>query len=812
MAETETGQTPASPRIELPPLPADAVPIVALRNVVLFPGIVLPVTLGREESIAAAQEAVRTGRKVGLLLQRDPTLEKPAPTDLYEIGVLATVVRYVTAPDGAHHLVCQGESRFRLLQIVRETPFLAARIQSLEEPQIRGADIEARMDFLKQRAVEGLSLLPQVPAELARTINGIDSPGQLADLIVSFMDVKPQEKQDLLETLDLKERLDKVVKLLAHRVEVLKITRDITEQTQAALGERQREAVLREQLHQLQKELGEGEDGGSDVAELDKAIAAAHMPAEVEEHARKELKRLERMSEASPEYGMVRGYLDWLVALPWSKADVEDIDIERARRVLDEDHYGLEKVKRRILEYLAVRKLNPEGRSPILCFVGPPGVGKTSLGQSVARALGLKFVRASLGGVHDEAEVRGHRRTYVGALPGNIIQGLRKAGTRNPVFMLDEIDKLGTSFQGDPASALLEVLDPEQNSTFRDNYLALPFDLSHVLFIATANVLETIPGPLRDRMEIIELTGYTEEEKLEIAKRYLVARQLKANGLKPEQASLSDAAITRIIREYTRESGCRSLERQIGALLRRAAMRIAEGKVASVRFEADDVAEVLGPTRFENEVAQRTSVPGVATGLAWTPVGGDILFVESARMPGSGKLILTGQLGDVMKESAQAALSLVKAQAAELGIDPKLFDQSDIHVHVPAGAIPKDGPSAGVAMFVSLASLLKRRPVRPDVAMTGEISLRGLVLPIGGVKEKTIAAARAGIRKVILPARNRRDLEDIPQSARSALELVWVERVSEALEVALAPVESQKPAARPGEKAEKTETAEKSAA
>ena len=792
----DTDQSPATPRIELPPLPDDAVPIVALRNVVLFPGIVLPITLGREESVAAAQEAVRTGRKVGLLLQRDPALEKPQPTDLYELGVLATVVRYVTAPDGAHHLVCQGENRFRMLQVVRETPFLAARIETLEEPQSQGADIEARMDFLKQRAVEALSLLPQVPTELSRTIRGIDSPGQLADLIVSFMDVKSREKQDLLETIDLKARLDKVVKLLAHRVEVLKITRDITEQTQAALGERQREAVLREQLHQLQKELGEGEGAGGDVAELDKAIAAAHMPAEVEEQARKELKRLERMSEASPEYGMVRTYLDWLVALPWSKADVEDIDIGRARRVLDEDHYGLEKVKRRILEYLAVRKLNPEGRSPILCFVGPPGVGKTSLGQSVARALGLKFVRASLGGVHDEAEIRGHRRTYVGALPGNIIQGLRKGGTHNPVFMLDEIDKLGASFQGDPASALLEVLDPEQNSTFRDNYLGLPFDLSHVLFIATANVLETVPGPMRDRMEIIELTGYTEEEKLEIAKRYLVARQLKANGLKPSQASVSDAALSRIIREYTRESGCRSLERQIGALLRRAAMRIAEGKVETVRFETDDVAEVLGATRFENEVAQRTSVPGVATGLAWTPVGGDILFVESARMPGNGKLILTGQLGDVMKESAQAALSLVKAQAAELGIDPKLFDQSDIHVHVPAGAIPKDGPSAGVAMFISLASLMKRRSVRPDVAMTGEISLRGLVLPVGGIKEKTIAAARAGIRKVILPARNRRDLEDIPQSARSMLEIVWVERVSEALEVALAaPADGQKAAA-----------------
>ena len=800
---TDAAKTSASsaPRIELPPLPADAVPIVAMRNVVLFPGIVLPVTLGREESIAAAQEAVRTGRKVGLVLQRDPTVEKPTAGDLYGVGVLATVVRYITGNDGAHHLVCQGESRFRLLEMLRDQPFLAARVESIAEPVATGADIEARSEFLKERAVEALSLLPQAPAELVRTVRGIESPGQLADLIVSFMEVKSEDKQDALETVDLRERLDKVMKMLTHRLEVLKVTREITEQTQAALGERQREAVLREQLHQLQKELGEGEGEGSELAELDKAVAAAHMPPEVEEQARKELNRLRRMSEASPEHGMVRTYLDWLVSLPWSTTDVEDIDIERARKVLEEDHYGLEKIKRRILEYLAVRKLNPQGRSPILCFVGPPGVGKTSLGQSVARALGVKFVRASLGGVHDEAEIRGHRRTYIGALPGNIIQGLRKAGTGNPVFMLDEIDKLGASFQGDPAAALLEVLDPEQNSTFRDNYLGLPFDLRHVLFIATANVLETIPGPLRDRMEIIQLTGYTDEEKLQIARRYLVRRQLRANGLKAAQAEVSDAALLKIIHEYTRESGCRSLEREIGALLRNAAMRIAEGKESAVRFEPEDVAEALGPARFENEVAQRTSVPGVATGLAWTPVGGDILFIEAARLPGAGKLILTGQLGDVMKESAQAALSLVKAQAEELAIDAKLFDQSDIHVHVPAGAIPKDGPSAGVAMYVALASLLKRQAVRPDVAMTGEISLRGLVLPVGGIKEKTIAAARAGIRKVILPARNRRDLEDIPASVRATLEFVWVEKVSEALEVALgSPAEARKtPGRGPGD-------------
>lgn len=782
---TDTIDAHAAPQDESPTAPGDVIPIIAMRTVALLPGAVVPITLGREESLAAAQEAVRSGRKIGLLLQRDPGIEKPTSHDLYDIGVLATVVRYVTAPDGTHHLVAQGEARFRIAEWAHERPYFAARTQTLHETNISGAQIDARAEVLKARAVEALSLLPQVPAELARTIQSIDSPSRLADLIVSFMDVKANEKQEMIETLDLQERLDKVLKLLANRLEVLKITRDISEQTQTALGERQREAVLREQMRQLQKELGEDEESASEIAELEKSIEKAAMPAEVADHARKELKRLQRMNEAGPEHGMLRTYLDWLVALPWSVADVEDIDIERAGRVLDEDHYGLDKIKRRILEYLAVRKLNPQGRSPILCFVGPPGVGKTSLGQSIARALGLKFHRASLGGVHDEAEIRGHRRTYIGSLPGNIIQGLRKAGTRNPVFMLDEIDKLNASHQGDPASALLEVLDPEQNATFRDNYIAQPFDLSRVLFIATANVLETIPGPLRDRMEIIQLTGYTEEEKLQIARRYLVQRQVKANGLQPSQVEITDAALKRVIHEYTRESGCRNLEREIGALLRRAAMRIAEGKTTAVKLDAQDVPDILGPTRFESDIAQRTSVPGVATGLAWTPVGGDILFVEAAKLPGNGKLILTGQLGEVMKESAQAALSLVKAQAGEFGIDPKQFDQIDIHVHVPAGAIPKDGPSAGVAMFTALASLMKGRVVNPDVAMTGEISLRGLVLPVGGIKEKTIAAARAGIRKVILPARNKRDLEDIPQSTKSMLEFIWVERVSEALEVAL---------------------------
>jgi ATP-dependent Lon protease len=793
MVDSNQDSKPAAP--EAADLPADAVPIVPIRNVTLFPGVVMPIAVGRPQSIAAAQEAVRAGHKIALLAQRDPAMDKPAAADLYQVGVLGTVIRYVTTAEGAHHLVCQGESRFRVIEMLRDTPYFAARIEQIEEPAESGPEIEARFDFLKQRAIEALALLPQAPPELAQMIAGIESAAQLADLIVTFIDLKSGEKQQLLETFDLKSRLDRVIKLLAERVEVLKITKDISEQTQAALTERNREAVLREQLRQLQKELGEEEGAEGELGALEKQISAAGMPPEVDERARAELKRLQRMQEASPEYGMVRSYLDWLVALPWNRTDAEDIDIERARKVLDEDHYGLEKVKRRILEYLAVRKLNPQGRSPILCFVGPPGVGKTSLGQSIARALGLKFVRVSLGGVHDESEIRGHRRTYIGALPGNIVQSLRKAGTRNPVCMLDEIDKISSSARGDPASALLEVLDPEQNSTFRDNYIAEPFDLSRVLFIATANVLDTVSPPLRDRMEIIELTGYTEQEKLEIAKRYLVPRQLSANGLQPTSVSITDAALLRIITEYTRESGCRSLERQIGALLRNAAMQIAEGKAGALRFDVEEVGTVLGAPRFENEIASRTSVPGVATGLAWTPVGGDILFIEAARLPGSGKLILTGQLGDVMKESAQAALSLVKSQAGELGIDNGRFENSDIHIHVPAGAIPKDGPSAGVAMYVALASLMKGAAVQADIAMTGEISLRGLVLPVGGIKEKTIAAARAGIRRVILPARNRRDLEEIPDSTRSLLQFIWVEHVAEALKAALgsgAPQESRR--------------------
>jgi ATP-dependent Lon protease len=614
-------------------------------------------------------------------------------------------------------------------------------------------------------------------------------------LIASFMDITPQEKEEILETVDIERRLERVSELLAYRTEVLRLSRQISEQTKGKIDDRQREFLLREQMRTIQKELGEGEDAkAQEIAELTKKIAEAKMPPEVEEHVKRELARLDRMPEASGEYSMARTYLEWLTELPWSVESGKSVDIAEARSILDADHYGLRKIKRRILEYLAIQHLNPGGRSPILCFVGPPGVGKTSLGQSIARATGRKFVRVSLGGTHDEAEIRGHRRTYIGALPGNIIQGIRRAGARDCVMMLDEIDKLGRGIQGDPSSALLEVLDPEQNSTFRDNYLGVPFDLSRVMFITTANVLDSVPGPLRDRMEIIDLPGYVEDEKFEIARRYLVDRQLTANGLTAEQAEITDAALHAIIRDYTREAGVRQLEREIGAVLRSAAMNIAEGTAQHVRIEPEDLIEILGPPRFEGEVAMRTSIPGVATGLAWTPVGGDILFIEAARNPGHGRLILTGQLGEVMKESAQAALSLVEGRASGLGLDPAMFEKSDIHIHVPAGAIPKDGPSAGVAMFTALVSLLTNRTVRSDTAMTGEISLRGLVLPVGGIKEKVVAAARASLSTVILPARNRKDYEDIPESARNNLHFIWAERVEDVIEAALEPAAQDSPA------------------
>ncbi|MBK6005607.1 endopeptidase La [Ramlibacter ginsenosidimutans] len=768
------------------PLPADALPIMAVRQVVLFPGTVQPLAVGRPRSQQAVQEAMRLERPIGLLLQNDPQQDDPAPQDLHWVGTSAAVLRYVTTPEGGHHAIVRGVQRFRVLRFLEGWPFLVAQVEVIPESTGTDPELQGRALALKQRALETLQLLPQVPTEMVAAVQAISDPAHIADVVASALDIDEKDKQSLLETFDLKQRLDRLLQLLAHRIEVLKVQRDVAERTRESIGDVNRKHLLREQLRTIQRELGEEDEAGAEVEELERAVDEAHMPPEVDQAARKELKRLARMPDAAGEAGIVRSYLEWLTALPWVAEPEAPVDLTAARTVLDEDHFGLEKIKKRILEYLAVRKLNPTGRSPILCFVGPPGVGKTSLGQSIAKATGRKFVRVSLGGVHDEAEIRGHRRTYIGALPGNIIQAIRRAGSRRCVMMLDEIDKLGAGgFHGDPAAALLEVLDPEQNSTFRDAYLGVPFDLSSVLFVCTANMLDTMPGPLRDRMEIIALPGYTTREKLQIARRYLLPRQLQATGLSPEQISLTDDALLAIIEGYTREAGVRNLEREIGNVLRHAALRIAEGQATGMAIDAPDLEAILGPKHFEAEVAMRTGEPGVATGLAWTPAGGDILFIEAARTPGTGRLILTGQLGDVMKESAQAALSLVKARAADFGIPPEALDRSDIHLHVPAGATPKDGPSAGVAMCVALTSLLTGRPARSDVAMTGEISLRGLVLPIGGVKEKVLAAQRAGITTVMLPARNRRDLEDIPADARAQLQFVWLEKVDDALRVAL---------------------------
>ena len=783
--EAGTSQPAAASPGQSIAIPVDALILVAVRNTILFPGMVAPITLGRPQAIAAAQQAVREQRQIGILLQRDAELNEPGPDDLYRVGTVANIIRYLTGPDDSHHIVCQGIQRIRVLDFLPGTPFPAARVLNIAEPTTSSPEIEARFLNLQRQAIEAAELLPQPAQELIAVLQGTTSPSVLADLATSYMDIKPQEKQEILETVDLALRMDKVSRHLAERIEVLRLSNEIGQQTRATFDGRQREAILREQMATIQRQLGEGDGKAQEITELNAAIAKAKMPAEAESQARREVRRYERMSEGAAEAGMVRSYLDWLTELPWSLPEEKPIDIAEARRILDEDHYGLEKIKSRIIEYLAVRKLAPEGKAPILCFVGPPGVGKTSLGQSIARAMARPFVRVSLGGVHDEAEIRGHRRTYIGALPGNIIQAIKKAGARNCVMMLDEIDKLGRGVQGDPSAAMLEVLDPEQNATFRDNYLAVPFDLSRVVFVATANMLDTVPGPLLDRMEIISLAGYTEDEKLEIARRYLVRRQLEANGLKAEQVEIDAEALRLIIKGYTREAGVRNLEREIGKTFRHVAVQIADGSTTRVALGTNEITEILGQPRFESEIAMRTSIPGVATGLAWTPVGGDILFIEASRTPGRGSLILTGQLGEVMRESVQAALTLVKGRAVQLGIDPAIFEKSDIHVHVPAGATPKDGPSAGVAMFTALTSLLTDRTVRSDTAMTGEISLRGLVLPVGGIKEKVVAAAAAGLTRVMLPARNRRDFDEIPLGARNKLEFIWLERVDDAIAAVL---------------------------
>jgi ATP-dependent Lon protease len=770
-------------------LPQNVIALVPMRNIVLFPHVLTAVTVGRVRSIAAVEHALQAKGPLGIVLQKDASVDEPGVDALFNMGTVVSIVRHITSADGLRHAVCQGLERFCIEELVEGYPFLAARVRRIGEPAEVSTEAEALAVQLRERTIEILSLLPGVPAELAHALQATRAPSHLADIAASLLDTEVAEKQMLLETVSTEERLRKVLQILSRRIEVLRLSQEIGERTKEHLEDRERKFLLREQLKTIQKELGETEGDDQEIAELDEAIAKAGMPDEVEAQARKELQRLKRMPSASSEYSMLHTYLEWMTELPWRLPDDAPIDLNAAREILEADHFGLERVKQRIIEFLAVQKLKPQGRAPILCFVGPPGVGKTSLGQSIARALQRPFVRVSLGGVHDEAEMRGHRRTYIGAMPGTIVQSLRKAGARNCVMMLDEVDKMSASLHGDPSAALLEVLDPEQNSTFRDNYLGAPFDLSRIVFIATANVIDNVPPPVRDRMEIIDLPGYTREEKLQIGLRYLVARQREANGLNEEQYEITVEALDSIIANYTREAGVRQFEREIGRVMRHAAMRIAErideDEQFKVRVEAKDLDAILGPAKFEHEIGLRASLPGVATGLAWTPVGGDILFIEATRTSGRGQLILTGQLGGVMKESAQAALTLVKASAGDLKIPAVMFDAIDLHVHVPAGAIPKDGPSAGVAMFVALASLFTDRPVHHDVAMTGEISLRGLVLPVGGIKEKVLAAQRAGLRAVLLPARNEKDLREVPEATRSTLQFVFLETVNDAIEASL---------------------------
>ncbi|SEN27685.1 ATP-dependent Lon protease [Nitrosospira multiformis] len=768
-----------------PELPQDVIALIPMRNVVLFPHVLTAITVGRARSIAALEHALDPKRPLGIILQKDPAVDEPGQDALFNVGTVVNVVRHLASSDGLRHAVCQGLGRFSIEEMIEDYPFLAARVRLITEPDEVSTEAEALAMQLRERTVEILSLLPGVPAELAHALQATRAPSHLADIAASLLDTEVAEKQMLLETVSTEERLRKVLQILSRRIEVLRLSQEIGERTKEHLEDRERKFLLREQLKTIQKELGETEGDDEEIEKLDEAIAEAGMPEEIEAQARKELQRLKRMPAASSEYSMLHTYLEWMTELPWKLPEEAPIDLDAARQILEDDHFGLERVKQRIIEFLAVQKLKPQGRAPILCFVGPPGVGKTSLGQSIARALQRPFVRVSLGGVHDEAEMRGHRRTYIGAMPGNIVQSLRKAGARNCVMMLDEVDKMSASLHGDPSAALLEVLDPEQNSTFRDNYLGVPFDLSRVVFIATANVIDNVPPPVRDRMEIIDLPGYTREEKLQIAQRYLVSRQREANGLNEDQCEITVEALDGIIANYTREAGVRQLEREIGRVMRHAAMRVASDAQVKVRVDAADLDAILGSAKFEHETGLLTSLPGVATGLAWTPVGGDILFIEATRVSGRGQLILTGQLGGVMKESAQAALTLLKGRADSLHIPASLFEGIDVHVHVPAGAIPKDGPSAGVAMFIALASLFTSRPVHRDVAMTGEISLRGMVLPVGGIKEKVLAAQRAGLHRVLLPARNEKDLREVPETTRSTLEFVFLETVDDAIQTSL---------------------------
>ena len=766
----------------------ETLPILALRNTVLYPGVVLPITIGRDASLKLVRDAFAGDRLIGVVAQRDSEVENPTPDDLYRVGTVASILKLIKMPDGSKSIVIQGRRRFEIEEYIQTEPYFVAKVRPLDD-SIEGVDeveLQARVRSIKELAVQIVNLSPNLPSEAAYAIQNIESPSFLIYFIASNLPIDVAAKQQLLEARSILEQADLLMQHLSRELQVLQLSQEIRSRVKSDVDRQQREYLLRQQLKAIQEELGEA-DEMAEIEELRKRAEEKPLPEHARKAVLKEIERLSRMNPASPDYAVTRNYIDWILELPWLEYSEDHLDLQEAQRILDEDHYGLEQVKKRILEYLAVLKLKGDMKAPILCFVGPPGVGKTSLGKSIARALGRKFVRVSLGGVRDEAEIRGHRRTYVGALPGRIIQGIKKAGTSNPVFMLDEIDKLGADFRGDPASALLEVLDPEQNYAFSDHYLELDYDLSRVLFIATANYLDLIPAPLRDRMEIIEISGYTQDEKLQIARRYLVPRQVEQHGLKPEQFSITDEALREIIDGYTRESGVRQLERTIASVVRGVAKKIAMGEIESAHVDVGDLKEYLGARKYFSEVAERTEEPGVATGLAWTPVGGDILFIEASAARGNGRLILTGQLGDVMKESAQLAYFYVKAHAEELGIPLDAFRYWDVHVHVPAGAVPKDGPSAGVALLTALASLFTQRRVRHTVAMTGEITLRGLVLPVGGIKEKVLAAKRAGIQTVLLPEKNQKDIEEIKPQSLEGLEIVYVRRVHEVLERALEP-------------------------
>ena len=767
-------------------------PILPLSDVVVFPHMVAPLLVSNAQSIRLIDDVVAGTRLLAVTLQTDPDVEHPRPDQLHSYGCIARVLRMLKFPDDSVRVLIQGLKRMRIDRIDTETSYFQAHLTPLDDELEASLETSALARNAANQFQEIISLSPSLPDELKVALVNIEDPSKLADVIAANLNVPLPDKQRLLEAVRVKLRLTLLTNLLNREIEVLHLGSEIQSKVTSAISKSQREYFLREQLKAIQKELGESGEQGSEVRELRDKIDKAQMPPEVKKVAIKEADRLGTITPAAAEYTVSRSYLDWLIALPWSKSTDDKLDIVQAKRILDRDHYDLEQVKKRILEYLSVLKLRSNGsdgavvgKGPILCFVGPPGVGKTSLGMSIARALGRKFIRMSLGGVRDEAEIRGHRRTYIGALPGRVLQGLRRAESNNPVFMLDEIDKVGTDFRGDPSSALLEVLDPQQNNSFSDHYLEVPFDLSRVMFITTANLLEPIPPALRDRMEVIQLPGYTEEEKIHIAVKYLVPRQLAEHGLKKTQLSISKKAMAAIIRNHTREAGVRNLERQIATICRRTARRIVEGRAKSVAVMPRNVKDFLGPTEFFHDVAERATDPGVAIGLAWTAAGGDILFIEATQMPGRGNLILTGSLGDVMRESAQAALSYLRSRATQLGIDPKLFEKSDIHIHVPAGAIPKDGPSAGVTMAVALASLLMRKPVKPELAMTGEITLRGKLLPVGGIKEKVLAAARSGVRTVVLPDQNRKDLAEVPAEIRKKMKFRFAKTIDAALKLTL---------------------------